>query len=349
VTCRVKEFNRVFIGSWKEGHLLNALLGGPGDDSRNLTAISSSTNSMMSEHYENELISKINHQRKWMHYKLDVTHSRITRRHTTLADDDLYWASKIAVSYGEIDKDGAPTGDTKKVNFDIPQPIKREDEAESLKKDKKTNKTNSQAATGNTNPVAEAERDPTDVDIILTSEQDVKSKIEEKIDFLQQHLYLQRPLSPRRQLEVDVEMQKEYPDHVSMSQTYREVMAEGGSDTQAGITVGVRNSYVNRTKFRKAYRFTPYVKKYQELVTPAQSKKEYNLPKQVFELLPVLGHDKFKTVSKDAYPELYEAIDQLFNVRVEKLFIQAVVTYYYQYPEKFQALYDALLSASRVA
>lgn len=102
-----------------KGHLLNEHLGGPGNDSRNLTAIPYSTNNpAMSGKIEEPLKKLVNEQHAWVYYKLTVAHDGAGgTRHAT----------QIAAEWHQLQPDGA--GDPEMVPgtqascvLDIPTP-----------------------------------------------------------------------------------------------------------------------------------------------------------------------------------------------------------------------------------
>ncbi len=68
------------------GHLLNERLGGPGNDPRNLTAITGSANTLQSSNIEEKVRDPVNEDGAWMHYAIDVRYAVQTRPCTT-ADD----------------------------------------------------------------------------------------------------------------------------------------------------------------------------------------------------------------------------------------------------------------------
>lgn len=129
---RVRIFNDAFKGQWKQGHLLNATLGGDGYDPKNLVAISAKTNSQMSDKFEDELQRRINTNGEWLHFKIEVKHADIENEESQEALKDVVanqcvWAKTFQVSWGAVDDNGTHTGDTKSVRITAGGPVAKEE------------------------------------------------------------------------------------------------------------------------------------------------------------------------------------------------------------------------------
>ena len=74
-TRRVQAFAALSGQSYISGHLMNEKLGGPGDESRNLTAISGSANTLQSSNIEKYVRDPVNEEGAWMKYKVGVTYT----------------------------------------------------------------------------------------------------------------------------------------------------------------------------------------------------------------------------------------------------------------------------------
>ena len=74
-TSRVQALAALSEQSYISGHLMNEKLGGPGDESRNLTAISGSANTLQSSNIEKYVRDPVNEAGEWMKYKVDVTYT----------------------------------------------------------------------------------------------------------------------------------------------------------------------------------------------------------------------------------------------------------------------------------
>ena len=74
-TSRVRAFAALSGQSYISGHLMNEKLGGPGDESRNLTAISGSANTLQSSNIEKYVRDPVNEGGEWMKYKVGVTYT----------------------------------------------------------------------------------------------------------------------------------------------------------------------------------------------------------------------------------------------------------------------------------
>lgn len=102
-----------------KGHLLNEKLGGPGNDSRNLTAIPRTTNTGgMKDNMEERLKHLVNKQYAWIYFKGNVT----------FTDGDSYrYASKLDFEWHELAPDDsddpqAVPGSEGTASFDVPPP-----------------------------------------------------------------------------------------------------------------------------------------------------------------------------------------------------------------------------------
>jgi hypothetical protein len=109
------------FGDYRKGHLLNETLGGPGTDTRNLTAIPAKTNAAMSTGMEDTLKALVNEQRAWIYYRAKVTHAQSS-------NTAKWYAKKISCQWWELKADG--TGQPVQVPstkgtavFDIPDPV----------------------------------------------------------------------------------------------------------------------------------------------------------------------------------------------------------------------------------
>lgn len=66
--------------SYISGHLLTEKLGGPGTDSRNLTAIPASANTLQSANIEERLRVPVNEEGRWMHFEIAVSYANDTKK-----------------------------------------------------------------------------------------------------------------------------------------------------------------------------------------------------------------------------------------------------------------------------
>jgi len=220
---RVVAMDAAFKGHWKQGHLLNAELGGSGKDRRNLVAISTSTNDAMSRTFENELRNRINENGEWMHFKVEVTHAELTNPNAKKAAKKkhfsipFYWAKTIDVTWGAIDDDGNPTGDTSTISLNAPEPESRTSDS---KAPKTTGGTTSKAS-GSTTPVAKTTIG--DDDVVLDSEGGIELQIERK-KFAREKKYNQEiliefecPPTPLHMEETDEKIKKDFSWHEPLS------------------------------------------------------------------------------------------------------------------------------------
>jgi hypothetical protein len=77
---RVKAFADLSGEDYISGHLMNEKLGGPGDDGRNLTAISGSANGLQSTNIEDHVRNPVNERGAWMYYKVEVDYTDDSKR-----------------------------------------------------------------------------------------------------------------------------------------------------------------------------------------------------------------------------------------------------------------------------
>lgn len=73
---RVDAFKALSKKSYISGHLLNEKLGGPGDDARNLTAISGEANTTEAEAIEKFVRDPVNEEGRWMRYGVVVSYTQ---------------------------------------------------------------------------------------------------------------------------------------------------------------------------------------------------------------------------------------------------------------------------------
>lgn len=70
--ARVAAFKLLSKKSYVSGHMMNEKLGGPGNDGRNLTAISGTANSLQATNIEKYVRDPVNNQGHWYKYSIDV-------------------------------------------------------------------------------------------------------------------------------------------------------------------------------------------------------------------------------------------------------------------------------------
>jgi hypothetical protein len=340
ISTRVQNFNGAFSGTWKQGHLLNANLGGPGNDARNLVAISQSTNSEMSNKFEDELQRRINDQGEWLHFKVAVTHKKIKDEESRAAmgtqswiDKQLYWAKTLDVSWGAVDEDGNKTGDTHNVKLTAGEPVTREYTAP------QTITAPSSLATGSIN--ARAVTTIGEEDIILDSEGNITAQAGTKTlaqsvkieDELMKEI--EYPLSPLRQQEdVDKVMISDYPLFEPLT----------------SFTEG--NRHVRwYTKNKKSYGTEPYNKDLLKHIRAAKSKPEHAFPKKLGKLLKAnVENGKLMAALKEAakeYSELgvkVEALRGAIRYLLPEDWERLLESFYKLNPTGFQDYYQTLAS-----
>ncbi|WP_166240023.1 DNA/RNA non-specific endonuclease [Paenibacillus turpanensis] len=97
------------------GHLLNHHVGGPGNDSRNLTPIPNEVNANMQTEVERPIKGLVNDAKGWIYYRVNVTHSKDV--------SGLEYPSQLDFLWYQIDKKGievANTRETRKYNISAP-------------------------------------------------------------------------------------------------------------------------------------------------------------------------------------------------------------------------------------
>lgn len=88
--ARVDAFEMLSGKEYASGHLLNEKLGGPGDDPRNLTAISKSANTLQSSNIEKYVRDPVNDEGYWYKYVVKITYSSDDKEFST--SDKKYMA-----------------------------------------------------------------------------------------------------------------------------------------------------------------------------------------------------------------------------------------------------------------
>ncbi len=193
IAPRVQSYNKAFEGTWKQGHLLNAKLGGPGDEARNLIAITTSTNSKMEELFEDTLRTNVNLESpdpqaqvrpaQWWFFELEVSEREALSGEATseLIEKSDYkvtkdWKSrvrKLTAKWGPLDDDGKQAS-TKIASIDTGELQTKENRG--TEKARKATVPNSVGTDGTGKPTAETKLAPNE--LIL----DEIARITRKID-----------------------------------------------------------------------------------------------------------------------------------------------------------------------
>lgn len=144
--ARVDALRKLSGQSYISGHLMNEKLGGPGNDGRNLTAISGSANTLQSSNIEKHVRDPVNNQGAWMHYDVQVAYAddqricarasvgalRGTRAKGILISDianspnatvRVRYASALVANWWYLDQDGNPTGTAYSDTITIGSPL----------------------------------------------------------------------------------------------------------------------------------------------------------------------------------------------------------------------------------
>lgn len=102
--ARVAAFSALSRKRYISGHLMNEKLGGPGDDARNLTAISASANTLEAANIETHVRNPVNKEGAWMHYEIKVTYVDDVEELDRTSGVDKARATKAAgVDFEDID------------------------------------------------------------------------------------------------------------------------------------------------------------------------------------------------------------------------------------------------------
>ncbi|WP_212758612.1 DUF4157 domain-containing protein [Paenibacillus sinopodophylli] len=146
--ARVNGFKALSGQSYISGHLLNEKLGGPGNDPRNLTAISGSANSLQSSNIEQHVRDPVNEDGDWYKYIVDVeyaddstlmennnpklkAYNKLPKKPTGVVITDsgdkkqikVRYASKLTANWYQVNSKGGRYGAEFKKNMSIKSPF----------------------------------------------------------------------------------------------------------------------------------------------------------------------------------------------------------------------------------
>jgi hypothetical protein len=343
ITDRKQEFRNLFLGDWVEAHLLNAKLGGPGDDARNLFAGSQSTNKKMESDFESKLINLVNQQGKWIYYSASVNHTAITNSdipniENHLSKQQRHWASSMVVTYGPVDDDGNKSGNHNTFTYRIPLPILRNSTYK-----KKDLKTTSVPSTNHLNNNPDAQTVIGDDRVVLDFASSIANQIDtkkrnrsEKMSEEFGSLFNDPPLSPRSHYEfVDKELEAIDPSHQGLHEhkgnTYR---------------------YVENAKKRKHLSDPTNHRDTLNIINKAKKRKLHppqNYPGRLYKNLILLRQRGKKSLEElkvgNVYPELATIVEENFRY-IEKIneesFCLLVYKFYVNDPSSFRSYFRAI-------
>ncbi|MDQ0114061.1 eCIS core domain-containing protein [Paenibacillus harenae] len=146
--ARVNAFKALSGKSYISGHLLNEKLGGPGNDPRNLTAISGSANTLQSSNIEKLVRDPVNEDGDWYKYIVDVqykddstvmkdsnpklqAYDKLAKKPTGVVITDLggkkkidvRYASKLTANWYQVNTKGGRYGAEFKKNLNMDSPL----------------------------------------------------------------------------------------------------------------------------------------------------------------------------------------------------------------------------------
>ncbi len=340
ISERVQNFNKAFTGTWKQGHLLNDGLGGPGNKPENLVAISASTNSNMSNHFENALQDIVNKNGKWVHFKIDVTHNPITSSESKNAlekftDDpnQLRYASSLKVVWGELDEDGAPTNNNHEFTLSQPEPIT------DRKKAPKTAIKTEDNPTGNVKP--QAITTIAEDEVVLDYAEGVLEQVSKKQSLLQEEQESNiikniRLLTPARLAAADDETKNAYSDH---------------KRTRGDDIPDVLENLKKRRKRLQPNEYGTFLRTYNNECSRQLANPELNFPKQLKELLKAKkSAANFREILDQVKPK-YPALGDIVSKRLDLLdnpdyedFELACMEVYKSDVDKFKEYFNELKS-----
>ncbi|MBD2872760.1 DUF4157 domain-containing protein [Paenibacillus sp. IB182493] len=200
--ARVSAFKALSGKSYISGHLMNEKLGGPGDDQRNLTAISGTANTLQSSNIEKFVRDPVNEDGDWYKYIVDVEYSndsaiyknssarlkaynkldvqptgvQISNHSNTEKLVQVRYASKLTANWYHLNTAGGRYGAEYKKNITIDSPLDGgkaevvEDDGEEIVAPRPDKKTRGRAA--------RTEIDPEE--LVLTTSNLLKSVIENR-------------------------------------------------------------------------------------------------------------------------------------------------------------------------